>query len=310
MRSRAGIRVLVVALMSGALTLSLAGTAEARPHPNRFPDQIALPTGFQPEGITIGKAPYAFLGSLANGDIYAVSLKTGKGKVVSKGPGPGNPSVGLKIDRHGLLYVAGGPSGTSRIVNLRSGKVITKTLTDKASFINDVVLTRKAAWFTNSFQSELYSVSRVNRRAKPTTLPLTGDWVQPPPGGFGANGIEQTPNHRALLVINSANGTLYRVNKRTGNATVVNLGGASLPNGDGLLLRGRTLYVVQNQLNQVAVIKLNKRGTAGTVGTPLKNPEFDVPTTVASYGRYLYLPNARFGTPPAGAEYSINRVHK
>ena len=309
MRS-ARIRVLAATLLSGALTLSLAGTAEARPHHDHYPDQIALPRGFQPEGITIGKAPYAFLGSLADGDIYAVSLKTGKGKVVSEGPG--TPSVGLKIDRRGRLYVAGGPTGTSRIVNLRSGRVTSYTLTTKtASFINDIVLARKAAWFTNSAHPELYSLSRGGRWAKPTvaTLPLTGDWVQPE--GFGANGIEQTPDRRALLVIQSATGTLFRVNKRTGYATKVDLGGVPLTNGDGLLLHGRTLYVVQNQLNQVAVVKLNKRGTAGRVGTtPLIHPEFDIPTTVASYKGSLYLPNARFGTPPAGAEYTINRIHK
>ena len=308
MRS-ARIRVLAAALLSGALTISLAGTAEARPR-HHYPDQIALPTGFQPEGITIGKAPYAFLGSLADGDIYAVSLKTGKGKVISQGPG--TPSVGLKIDRRGLLYVAGGPTGTSRIVNLRSGRVTSHTLTTKPSFINDVVLTRKAAWFTNSAQPELYSLSRGGRWAKPTatTLPLTGDWVQPPPGGFGANGIEQTPDRRALLVIQSATGELFRVNKRTGHASRVDLDGQLLTNGDGLLLHGRTLYVVQNRLNQVAVVTLNKRGTAGTVGTPLTNPAFDVPTTVARYKGSLYLPNARFGTPPEGAEYSINRIDK
>ena len=131
MRSRAGIRVLVAALMSVALTLTLAGTAEARPHHKHFPDEIALPTGFQPEGITIGKAPYAFLGSLADGDIYAVSLRTGRGRVVSEGPG--TPSVGLKIDRRGVLYVSGGPTGTSRTVDLRSDKVTSCTLTRPAS---------------------------------------------------------------------------------------------------------------------------------------------------------------------------------
>jgi len=296
--------------MSVALTLTLAGTAEARPHHKHFPDEIALPNGFQPEGITIGKAPYAFLGSLADGDIYAVSLRTGRGRVVSEGPG--TPSVGLKIDRRGVLYVSGGPTGTSRTVDLRSGKVTSYTLTTKTSFINDVVLTRKAAWFTNSSQAELYALSRGGRRAPRTvtTLPLVGQWVQPT--GFGANGIEQTPDHRALLVIQSATGTLFRVNKRTGYATEVDLGGVSLTNGDGMLLRGRTLYVVQNQLNQVAVVKLNKRGTAGTVGaTPLTNPKFDVPTTVASYRGSLYLPNARFNTPPEpGTEYSINRVDR
>ena len=68
----------------------------------------------------------------------------------------------------------------------------------------------------------------------------------------------------------------------------------SLTNGDGLLVRGRTLYVVQNQLNQVAVFKLNRRGTAGTLVKTLTVPTFDVPTTVAAYRGSLYLPNARF----------------
>jgi hypothetical protein len=76
-------------------------------------------------------------------------------------------------------------------------------------------------------------------------------------------------------------------------------------NGDGLLLSGRTLYVVQNRLNTVAVIELNRRGTAGTVEQRVTDPRFDVPTTVAKFGNRLYLPNARFGTPsPETATYN------
>ena len=127
-----------------------------------------------------------------------------------------------------------------------------------------------------------------------TTLPLSGDWVQQP--GFNANGIAATPDGRALLVVQSATGTLFRVNPRTGVATRVDLGGYPLTNGDGLLVKGRTLYVVQNRLNQVAVIKLNARGTEGRLVTTLSSPAFDVPTTVAAYKDSLYLPNARFGT--------------
>ena len=56
--------------------------------------------------------------------------------------------------------------------------------------------------------------------------------------------------------------------------------------------------MVQNRLNQVAVVKLNRRGTAGQLVDTLTSPEFDVPTTVAAYKGSLYLPNARFSTPP------------
>ncbi len=78
----------------------------------------------------------------------------------------------------------------------------------------------------------------------------------------------------------------------------MDLGGQLLNNGDGLLRQGQTLFAVQNQLNRVAVIRLNNAGTAGEVTGFLSDPRFDIPTTVAAFGTRLYLPNARFSTPP------------
>ena len=51
------------------LSVALVAPAEARPRHDRYPDRIELPVGFQPEGITIGKAPIAYLGSRTDGDI-------------------------------------------------------------------------------------------------------------------------------------------------------------------------------------------------------------------------------------------------
>ena len=68
--------------------------------------------------------------------------------------------------------------------------------------------------------------------------------------------------------------------------------------GDGLVLIDRTLYVVQNRLNNIAVITLNDAGTKGQVVRGITSPDFDVPTTAAAFGKRLYLPNARFSTPP------------
>lgn len=300
---RSRTRLFTIALLVGVLSLGLVTPAEAKKH-TPYPDSIALPNGFRPEGIAIGKRPIAYLGSLANGDIYAADLRTGKGKVVVKGPG--TPSVGLKVSADGrTLYVAGGPSGEARVINLRSGKTKTYTLTTKPSFINDVVLTKRAAWFTNSSQAELYRLSR--RTGVVTTIPLRGAWEQVE--GFNANGIALTPNRRALLVVNSTTGALFRVNPATGRATRVDLGGASLTSGDGLLVKGRRLYVVRNSLNQVAVFKLNANGTKGSPLTVLTSPAFDVPTTIAAFKGGLYLPNARFSTPPTpDTEYWVTRI--
>ena len=113
--TRSRLRLLAAALLATALSLTLVAPAEAK-HRHAYPDKIALPNGFQPEGITIGKRPIAYLGSLADGDIYAADLRTGEGKVVVEGPG--TPSVGLKLSGNGrTLYVAGGPSGTARIID-------------------------------------------------------------------------------------------------------------------------------------------------------------------------------------------------
>ncbi|MET0885829.1 MAG: hypothetical protein ABWX92_05195, partial [Mycetocola sp.] len=202
-----------------------------------------------------------------------------------------------------------------RVVDAVTGQVLRNyTFTDAPSFVNDVVLTRDAAWFTDSQQAQLYRLPLGRRGALPkpgdfTVLPLSGAWVQQP--GFNANGIAETPNHKALLVIQSATGILYRVDAKTGVAAAVDLGGALLPNGDGLLVVGRTLYVVQNQLNQVAVIRLNASGTSGTLIDERTDPDFQVPTTIARFGTSLYLPNARFGTPPTpDTEYSVVRIRR
>jgi sugar lactone lactonase YvrE len=148
------LRVLVVALLGVAVSVPLTSAAQARP----FPDRIELPNGFQPEGITIGRHATAYLGSVADGDIYAVSLRTGEYKLISKGL-PNSPSVGLKIDNHGRLFLAGGPTGTGRVIDVKTGDIVRNyTFTTEPSFINDVVLTRDYAWFTDSQQPQLYGV--------------------------------------------------------------------------------------------------------------------------------------------------------
>jgi streptogramin lyase len=274
-----------------------------------FPDRIELPNGFLPEGIAIGAAPFAWFGSRADGDIFQANLVTGAGKVISQGPG--TPSVGLKVDHRGRLFVAGGNAGDGRVVSVRTGEILASyQFTDQTSFVNDVVLTRDAAWFTDSSRAELYRLPLGRHGGLPDeaqSVPLRGDWEQTP--GFNANGIAQTPDRRALLVVQSSTGLLFRVSASTGKAAQVDLGGTLLTAGDGLLVVGKTLYAVQNQLNEVAEIRLNRSGTSGTLVDTHTSPDFDIPTTVAAFGPWLYLPNARFNTPPTpDTPYWVTRI--
>lgn len=281
-----------------------AGTPAAG-HVNRhraeqafFPATFPLPDGWRPEGIAIGPGPFAYVGSLADGSIYRADLRTGQGGVISQGPG--TPSVGLKTDWKGRLFVAGGSAGDARVVDTRSGKVLAEyQFVTGTSFINDVVLAGGAAWFTNSLEAALYKVPLGRHGALPDEaqrLALTGD-LQIGEGN-NANGIAPTPDGRALLIVQSNTGGLFRADPSTGVTQAVDLGGETLENGDGLLLEGRTLYVVQNRLNTVAVLKMNSSGTSARVVERITSEGFDVPTTVAAFHGRLYLPNARFTTTP------------
>lgn len=277
-----------------------------------FPARIDLPDGFQPEGIAISGST-AYFGSLVDGDIYAAALRTGRGKVISQGPG--TQSVGLKADDRGRLWIAGGSSGTARVVDIRTGKILKSysLTTEPATFVNDVVLSKTSAWFTDSSRPVVYQVP-IGRHGQllnqVRTVPLTGDYVHDPTG-FNGNGITLTPDGRAVIIVQSSTGFLFRVDPRTGVTKRVDLGGTLMTNGDGMLLLGRSLYVVQNFSNQVAVVSLNRAGTAGTQTRTITDPGFDIPTTAAAFGHRLYLANARFSTPPtATTEYWATAVRR
>jgi len=290
-----------LAIVISTVLAVVAGASPAAAHSSaRWPSSLTLPAGFQPEGIAIGDKPYAYFGSRVDGDIYRVSLKTGKGSVFSEGPGAGNPSLGLKIDDN-RLFVSGGSAGSARVVDLRSGKVL-KSYSLKAPgtatwFINDVVLAGGAAWFTDSANPVLWKLPLGHRGSLPhkaIAVPLTGDLKYAP--GNNANGISRTPDGRALIVVQSNLGKLFRVGY-DGRSSEIALGHENVVNGDGLWLRGRALYVVQNRDNKIAKVELNRKASRGEVVSRTGSASFDVPTTIAAFGKRFYLPNARFTTP-------------
>ncbi|MFE7448073.1 SMP-30/gluconolactonase/LRE family protein [Streptomyces chartreusis] len=296
-------RLLVAgAATAGAALVPAAGTPAAAAGKRR-PTVLRLPNGFRPEGIAVGGGPYAYLGSLGDGSLYRADLRTGEGAIFSAGPG--TPSVGLKVDHRGRLFVAGRGQG-ARVVDARSGAILASYALTSATptFANDVFLTPRAAWFTDSFQPALYALPLGRHGQLPdadevVTLTLSGDWSQAAGEVVNANGITATPDGSALLVVQSGVGGLHRVNPRTGVTKLVDLGDAApLTNGDGLLLIGRTLYVVQNRQNAIDVFRLAADGRSGVFQRRVTDPLFDVPTTVAAYKGRLYLPNARFTTTP------------
>ncbi len=309
-------RTVFTVLVAVAMVL-VGGQAVAQPavqqHGNgNFPEVIALPNGFAPEGISIGRGTSFYVGSLVDGAIYRGDVRTGRGTVLVPGAA-GRVAVGTEVDKRNRLFVAGGPTGAARVYDAGSGRLLASyQLATRASFINDVVVTREAAYFTDSVNPVLYVVpfGRHGRLPAPggvRVLPLTGELQYA--AGFNVNGIEASPDGRTLLVVQSNTASLFRVSARTGVTANVDLGGVPLTAGDGLLLRGRTLYAVQNQLNRIAVITLDRGYRSGTVTRTITDSDFDVPTTVAALGSSLYAVNARFGTEVTpDTTYSVVRV--
>ncbi len=303
-------RLAVLTALVVGLSLAITPAVSAHDDDRTLPARIDLPDGWQPEGIELW-GPWLYAGSLANGAIWRGNAVTGTSKVLVRGVA-GRVAVGLHLDRWGRLWVAGGPTGTIRAYNARTGKLLKTYTFTGTGFLNDLDITRNAVYATDSMNAHL-AVVPLGRHGKLLSqrharlLPLTGDFVQQT--GFNANGIASKDGW--LIVVQSNTGFLFRVNPRTGVARRLDTGGYLVTSGDGIDFRGRTLYVVRNQLNMVAVLRLSESllrarlvgeiiPAAGTV---------DVPTTATTTLGALWVVNARFGTTPGPAvDYWITRL--
>ena len=290
-------RRVLAALLAPALTLALVSPAGAKAHPSLLP----LPDDFAPEGIAAaGRTFYA--GSLVDGDIYRGSLHSGKGSVFIDVTC--RQAAGLKVDRwRGLLWVAGGFTGHAYVYDLHSGA-------DVADFdlggglVNDVVVTRRAAYFTETFAPAIYMVPirRNGSLGTPRTITVTGPAGTSVPDTFGLNGIEATPHGRRLIVAHTDLAKLFKVNPRTGaSKEIVVLGGTLTPGTlDGILRVGRRVWIVENFANRLTRVKVSRHWTRARVEQTVTHPLFQVPTTVARHGGRLVVVNGKFdlGFPP------------
>jgi sugar lactone lactonase YvrE len=295
-----------------AVATALSGGTSAADNAKPFPEVIQLPTGFRPEGIEVGRGTTFYVGSVSSGAIFRGNLRTGSGAVFVPG-GSGRPATGIELDRRQRLFVAGAATGNAYVYDARTGALIkTYNFATAPTFINDVVVTHDAAYFTDSQKGVLYRVplGPAGALGDAETITLGGDYTHVP-GQFNLNGIDATRSGRTLVAVQSVNGKLYRIDPETGAAKLISLGAESVVNGDGILVTGKTLYVVQNQLNQVAVISLEPDLVSGRVVTRLTDGDFKVPTTIDDLGRRLYAVNARFGTPdPDNLEYQVVQLRK
>ena len=298
-------RTLVV--LSGALIAGASIAVGAVAGGGGLQDRIDLPNGWQPEGVASGQGKQLFVGSIPTGDVFSVNAKTGEGEVAVDAA-DGRSAIGLQADRRERLYVAGGETGMAFSYNGRTGAErgsLQLAPPGETTFVNDVTLAGNRAYFTDSERPVLYAAKANMSSSK--EIELRGFKSEP---GINLNGIVDA-RRGTLIAVQSNAGALWRIDARSGKAREIRLD-KKVTNGDGLLLRGRRLYVVQNFNNKISVVRLERDLKRGRIVDRIRDDGFDIPTTVAAVGRSLYVVNARFGTtePTPETEYWLTRVDR
>ena len=311
-------RIVLLFLVLAMVLVALPAAAAPQ-----FPDEIELPDGFFPEGIAVGKGSTFYVGSLADGSVYKGDLRTGEGDVVVDPVGAFS-TVGIEVDNRERIWVAGGPSGTGRVYDGNTGALLAayNFTAPFGSFINDVVVTKDAAYFTDSGTANSPDPAEGVFAGEPRlfVVPLSPGgglpdasevWTLPvdvPDITFpNLNGIETTPGGNGLIVAHTSDAKLYAVDPATGDAEATEVGGVLFVGADGLIRRGTTVYVVENGANQVSAVKISPDGSSGVISAVYPVVGSETPTTAGLFGNALYVVDARFGTPGV-VPYKVFRV--
>jgi len=254
-----------------------------------------------PEGIAL-KGKSFFVSSTTDGTIFKGSVKGKALAPFAAGGADGRTTAtGMTVNR-GRLFVSGAATGKAFVLSTTDGstlKVLDTAPAGAPTFINDVTVADGHAYFTDSQRPIIFRASTSGDTVGDMEpwLDLTGTpFVYQT--GFNANGIVSYDDGRLLVVVQSNTGKLFRINTKTKAVKELDLGGRTVPNGDGLVAHGSRLYVVQNALGQITEVKLRRGHREGRVGKVLKSDLFAYPTTAARDGSRLLVVNSQFDKRP------------
>ena len=197
----------------------------------------------------------------------------------------------MKVDSRGRLFVSGAATGQMFVYDAASGGLLGKVSNGLAqTFINDVAVTSAGdAYFTDSLNPILYKVAAdANGQYKlENWLDFTGTALTYQTG-FNLNGIAASEDGKYLIVVQSNTGKLFRIEVASKAVTEINVGGATVTNGDGILLNGQTLYVSRNQQGLIVKLQLSD--------------DLAYPTTLAWADGRLLVVNSQFNKRGPGLQ--------
>ena len=312
---------------AATLLLGACGSSDPEPTPASAPTESSAPassvsassgpsnagvytlrgTGVFPEGNTAADDTF-YVTTTPDGAVFRGTVGSPDVSVFLPGGADGRTgAAGIDVtdddDRPDYLVIAGGATGKVWVYDANSGDLVatfTNGLGPDATFLNDVAIADNGDTFvTDSRSPALYRIPFDQIVAGTQDAPLEpfvsfdgtpfvyGD-------GFNANGIVENDNETALIVVQSSTGNLYRIDKTSKEVTQVDLGGATLMNGDGMEMEDDTLYVVRNRDGLISKVDLDDDGRRGSVTGEITDPSFAYPTTVAAVDDRLLVVNSQF----------------
>jgi sugar lactone lactonase YvrE len=251
-----------------------------------------------PEGVAWDPSTQTFFtGTVGDGTIYRGSLRDETVDVWLESEA--GQAVGMKVD-HGLLFVAGGMTGTITVYDIDSATVVATFETGGGGFLNDLVVTKAGIFVTDSFRPTLWHVTWDQVEAgggTPSAIPLAPEI--PFTGGFAANGIVAFQGGRELIVVHSGNGNLYRITFTDDGREIIEIDSPPV-HGDGLLVDQGMLIAVIGDDKELAFLDLSADHTAASFLFSRTDTTFQRPSTLARAHNYYLVVNADFttSTPP------------
>jgi sugar lactone lactonase YvrE len=295
----------VAASLALAAVVGLAPAVLAAPDKPTFEYFLDPSTNGNPEGVAWDPESQTFFtGTTTNGTIYRGTLGAMTVPVWIQG-GIGQAAIGMKV-ADGLLYVAGGATGRITVYSIASASVVASFETGTGGFLNDLVVTNRGVFVTDSLRAVLWRVTAEQVAAGGGTPEAISVAPEIPfGGGFALNGIVAFGDGSELMVVHSALGNLYRIDlafegSDVASRTITELVDAPTVNGDGLLLDQGMLIAVIGGAARLDFLDLSADHSSATLLFTRTDATFQRPSTIARAKNTYLVVNADFttNTPP------------
>lgn len=225
-------------------------------------------------------------------------------------------ATGMKVDGEGRLYIAGSFTDAIFVYDTATGALLARFDTGPGGFLNDLALTKNGdLYVTDSFRPFLFRVraASIDAGAGPVEAIPVAPEIPYVPGQFNLNGLVTTEAGKALISVQSNTGRLWRIeptdNPLVRTITEIPVAGGPLLNGDGLVINGSNLLVVENAQELVVDVKLSRGQTEGEVVGTTTDPTFRTPTTAALAHDRLLVVNSEFADTD-GPPYTVSSIKR